>query len=281
MNKVLIVAETGINHNGKVGLLKQMIDAAWLAGVDFIKFQKYKTDEFIKPDNQDYDMFKACEFSDENWLEIIRYCDKSHVSYFFTPQNKTDLDFLIKYTQLEMIKIGSDDLTNIELIEYCAIRQKPMIISTGMAYKDEIEEAKRACYRTRNFDLMLLHCTSSYPTMPEDVNMRKLGQLRDYAVQAVKVGYSDHTQGYEAALMAVSLGASMIEKHFTLDNRLYGPDHWFSANPKEMEQLVYSIRKIELMFGSSELKPTDEELKMRKRARRKKNEKGEYFRESV
>jgi sialic acid synthase SpsE len=132
MQNVLIVAEMSINHNGDMNLFKAMIDSAWSCGIDFIKFQKYKTDEFMLPDNQHYRMFKDCELTDNEWLEIIKYCDDSHISYFFTPQNKTDLDFLEKFTKLTKIKIGSDDLTNLELIEYCAKRQRPMVISTGI-----------------------------------------------------------------------------------------------------------------------------------------------------
>lgn len=275
---MLIVAEMGLNHNGNTNLLKRMIDSAWLCGVDFIKFQKYKTHEFMSWDNQHFKMFKDCELTDNEWLEIVNYCEAKHISYFFTPQNKTDLDFLEKFTRLTKIKIGSDDLTNLELIEYCASRHRPMILSTGMSTEQEIEAAVNASTKMGNCDITLLHCTSTYPTTPQEVNMLKMQALSKYAD---RVGYSDHTVGNTAALMAASMGAVMIEKHYTLSHSAPGPDQWFSADQDEMRRLVSAIRSIEIMFGSAKLEPTEQELVMRKVARRTKNKEGVYLRATL
>lgn len=278
---VFIIAEVGINHNGDVIIAKKMIDEAKKAGADCVKFQTFKAEEFISDSTQTYTyksqgkeitesmfkMFQRYEFSEHEWKEVIDYCKLKDIIFSSTAQNKSDLDFLLSITDLPFIKVGSDDLTNLELMEYYANKQKTMIISAGMAYAYEIEDAVRVIRETGNNDITVLHCISSYPTEAQDVNLKKIPIIRD--AFGVKVGFSDHTMGSAAAVGSVCFGATIIEKHFTLDNNMAGPDHWFSINPKELKQYIDDIRFIEKALGNSKLNPTENELNVRKVARRK------------
>jgi len=275
-----VVAEIGINHNGEVSLAKKMIDAAKECGVDAVKFQKFKAEEFVSDPKQTYtyqsqgknvtesmlEMFKRYEFSEENWIEIFDYCKSKGIICFATAQNPSDLDFLLKITELPVIKVGSDDLTNLELLEYYASKNRPMIISAGMAYISEIEDAVAVIRENGKSDLAVLHCVSSYPAETQEVNLRKMLTIKQ--TFDVIVGFSDHTVGTIAATAAVALGAKMIEKHFTLDKNLAGPDHWFSSDGNQLSELIQAIRCVEDMLGSYEVKPTPKEEEMRKIARR-------------
>lgn len=275
-----IIAEIGINHNGDLSLMKQTIDKVKECGVNAVKFQVFKTEEFISDktatytyqlENKDftesmYEMFKRYEFTIDEWKQIFDYCEKKDIERFITPQNPSDLDFILSFTNLPAIKVGSDDLTNLELLAYYATKKKPLIISAGMAYISEIEDAVNVIRKAGNDNLAVLHCVSSYPAESVEVNLRKIITIRD--AFNVVVGFSDHTIGPFSAIGAVALGASIIEKHFTTDKELPGPDHWFSANPKEMKELVSAVRFIEEALGSQEIKPTLKELEMRKIARR-------------
>lgn len=277
---IFIIAEAGINHNGDLGIAKKMIDEAKNAGVDCVKFQTFKAEEFVSDPTQTYtytsqgkeitesmlEMFKRYEFNKEEWQEIIAYCAKKEIVFSSTAQNPSDLDFLLSLTELPFIKVGSDDLTNLELLKYYASKQKPMIISAGMAYADEIEDAVMSIREMKNEDITVLHCVSSYPADAEEVNLKKIPVIRD--TFSVKVGFSDHTLGSTAAIGAVCFGAQVIEKHFTLDTAMAGPDHWFSITPIELKKYVDDIRAIEKAIGTSELVPTLKELEMRKIARR-------------
>jgi len=278
---VFIIAEVGINHNGDINIAKQMVDAAKDCGVDCVKFQTFRADEFVSDPTQTYtyksqgkdvtesmlEMFKRYEFNDSDWIEIIKYCKQKDIVFCSTAQNPSDLDYLFTMTDLPFIKVGSDDLTNLELMKYYASKQKPMIISAGMAYASEIEDAVRAIQEIGNNDITVLHCVSSYPTQSHEVNLKKIPTIKD--VFGVKVGFSDHTIGSSAAVGSVCFGATIIEKHFTLDNDMAGPDHWFSITPKKLKQYVDDIRFVEKSIGSSILKPTKKELDMREIARRK------------
>jgi N-acetylneuraminate synthase/N,N'-diacetyllegionaminate synthase len=275
-----IVAEAGINHNGDIDLAKEMITEAKKCGVDAVKFQVFKAEEFVSDTNSTYtyksqgklvtepmlEMFKRYEFGVNEWKEIFEYCKNKNIEFFATPQNPSNLDFILSIVDMPVIKVGSDDLTNLELLEYYAKKNKPLIISAGMAYISEIEDAVNAIRNTGNKDLIVLHCISSYPADAEEVNLRKMLTIKQ--AFDVVVGFSDHTIGCTAAIGAVVLGAKVIEKHFTLDKNLPGPDHWFSANPDEMRELVNEIRVIERALGSSIVEPTPKELEMRKIARR-------------
>jgi sialic acid synthase SpsE len=278
---IFVIAEVGINHNGDINIAKQMIDEAKKAGADCVKFQTFKAEEFVSDIEQTYtyksqgkeitesmlEMFKRYEFSEVEWKEIIDYCKLKDIIFSSTAQNKLDLDFLLSITNLPFIKVGSDDLTNLEQMKYYASKQKPMIISAGMAYAYEIEDAVRSIQEMGNDDITVLHCISSYPTEAQDVNLKKIPIIRD--AFGVKVGFSDHTIGSAAAVGSVCFGATVIEKHFTLDNNMSGPDHCFSINPKELKRYIDDIRFIENALGNSVIKPTLKEIEMRKIARRK------------
>lgn len=272
---VYIVAEIGINHNGDVKLAKQMIDAAIDCGVDAIKMQIFKAEEFISDLNSTYtyfsqgknitesmfQMFKRYEFDEKELSEIFNYCSGKKIDFFATPQNPSDLDFLLSCVDVPVIKVGSDDLTNLELLDYYARKGKPLIISAGMAHISEIEDAVNTIHGTGNCDLIILHCISTYPTDAEDVHLRKMLTIR--STFNVIIGFSDHTVGSTAAIGAATLGACVIEKHFTLDKNLPGPDHWFSADPVELKNLVNGIRFIEQAMGNTTIQPTQKELEMR------------------
>jgi sialic acid synthase SpsE len=211
-------------------------------------------------------MFKRCEFKSEDWIEIFKYCEKKRTIFFATAQNASDLDFLLANTDMPLIKVGSDDLTNLELLSYYASKQKPMIISAGMAYLSEIEDAVIAIREQKNNNIAVLHCVASYPADVEELNLRKMITIKNKF--DVVAGFSDHSMCNTAAAAATALGASIIEKHFTLDKNLPGPDHWFSADVKGFAEMVSSVRYVERALGSEVLEPTQKELDMRKIARR-------------
>lgn len=273
---VFIIAEVGINHNGDINLAKKMIDEAKKAGADCVKFQTFKASEFVSDPEQTYTyksqgkeitesmlkMFKRYEFKKEEWVEIVNYCKEKEIVFNSTAQNLSDLEFLQEITKLPFLKVGSDDLTNLELMRNYALSNLPMIISAGMAYAYEIEDAIRTIKEVGNNDITVLHCISSYPTEASEVNLRKIPVIRD--AFNVKVGFSDHTIGSAAAVGSVCFGVTVIEKHFTLGNNMVGPDHWFSINPKELTKYIQDIRFMEKALGNSELKPTVKEIKMRK-----------------
>lgn len=277
---VYIIAEIGINHNGDLQLAKEMIDAARDCGVDAVKFQIFRAEEFVSDPMTMYTycsqgkevtesmvgMFNRYEFDEHEWKELFKYCAEKNIDCFATPQNPSDLDFLLSIADVPVIKVGSDDLTNLDLLDYYARIGKPLIISAGMAYLSEIEDAVNTIHRAGNYNLAVLHCISSYPTDAEDVHLNKILTIRD--VFDVVVGFSDHTWGSTAAIGAVALGAVIIEKHFTLDKNLPGPDHIFSSDPKELKSLVDSIRFIETARGERLIRPTQKECEMRKIARR-------------
>ena len=275
-----IVAEAGINHNGDIDLALKMIDVAIEAGVDAIKFQTFKAEEFCGDPNQMFtytsqgervtesmmDMFSRYEFSADQWVEIRKYCDQVGILFFSTPQNVTDLELLLEIG-ISAIKVGSDDLTNIPLLKQYALSGLPMIISSGMADIADCHNALDAIGAFDGHQTILCLCTSEYPTPPEDVNLRKLKTLKS-AFPGVVMGFSDHTKGALASSLAVTLGACFFEKHFTLDQSLAGPDHWFSENPISLNVWCESIRQSSVMMGSSIVRPTKAELKMRTLARR-------------
>lgn len=281
MTRVFVIAEVGINHNGDLETAKKMILAAKKCGADCVKFQTFKASEFVSDASQTYtyksqgkevtesmlEMFERYEFSAASWKEIVSFCKEQKIEFCSTAQNLSDLAFLFSITDLPFIKVGSDDLTNIPMLKEYAKHHKPMIISAGMAYASEIEDAVSAIRSVGNDDITVLHCVSSYPTPADAVNLRKIPVIRD--AFGVQVGYSDHTVGHTAAVGAVCLGATVIEKHFTLDKNLPGPDHWFSSDVEEFQSYVLAIREIEKSLGSSILQPTTAELDMRNIARRK------------
>ena len=279
-NSPFIIAEAGINHNGNVERAIEMVRAAKNADVTAIKFQTFKAREFISDSSLTYtymsqgksitesqlDLFKRCELSHDDFYKIKKTCDDEKIIFLSTPQNKSDLDFLLELG-ISAIKIGSDDFTNIPLLKYYSKTKLPIIISCGMATLKEIEETLTAIGALDGYPTALLLTTSEYPTPPQNVNLQKLRTLSE-KFPGIPLGYSDHTQGNLASSIAISFGASIFEKHFTLDNSLPGPDHWFSSNPSNLKVWSDSIKTSYQMMGSSEILPTESEIKMKTIARR-------------
>ena len=266
-----IVAEIGINHGGNIKLAFRMIDAAKKSGADAVKFQNYRTEDFIRDRNIKYNyiskgkkitetqyaMFKRCEISFQDLKKIKAYCDRKKIIFFSTP---TSIETLmeLKRVRSPIIKNGSDFLTNLELISAMAKSKKPTVISCGMASIEEINEAIKSYKMGGGKKLILLHCTSSYPTPIKDINLNRISEMKKLFNYII--GYSDHSEGYLAAVGAVTLGACFIEKHFTLSKKLNGPDHRFSSDPKEFSELVKAVRNAEAAMGKYEINPVESEL---------------------
>lgn len=258
---IYIIAELGINHNGLVSLAHQMIDEAKYAGVDAVKIQSYRTDDFLAPDHPDYDMFETCEI----WpylKELRDHAWKIGLAFGSTPTSTQGVAELASL-RCDFLKNGSDYLLRHDVIRLMADTAIHTIVSVGMATEDEIRAAATLLRRGRA-RYTLMHCTSSYPCPDKDANLLRIPKLRQFGPFA---GFSDHTEGLEASLAAVALGAEVIEKHFTLDNALVGPDHRFSLNPVEMLQFVRGIRRVEKMMGSSEFGPAVSEIEAREKWR--------------
>jgi N,N'-diacetyllegionaminate synthase len=273
-----IAAEIGINHNGDMDLALRSIEAAAAAGADGVKFQNYETADFLSDESLTYTyqsqgkevtesqwaMFKRCELT-ERQLETLRdHCNKLGVVFFSTPTSERGVDTLVRLDSM-LIKNGSDYLTNLELIRHMAATGRPTVLSTGMATVGEIDDAVSAYRGTAGASPILLHCTSSYPTLPQDVNLSRIPVLA--STFGCHVGFSDHSEGTAAAVGARVLGACFLEKHFTLDNNLPGPDHRFSCSPTEFRDLVQAVRSIEFCIGDQKLGPTEAELTARQNFR--------------
>jgi N,N'-diacetyllegionaminate synthase len=275
-----IVAEAGINHNGELSKALEMIKVAKDSGADAVKFQTFKADEFCGDKTQMFtyqsqgqmatesmfEMFQRFEFEYDEWKQIKKKCDDENILFLSTPQNRSDLDLLLEL-ELQAIKVGSDDFTNLPLLEDYSTTKLPMIVSCGMSDLAEVYQALDAIGTFEGYPTILLLCTSQYPTPPEDVNLLKLKTLTNTFPDLV-LGFSDHTKGSLASSLAVGFGAVFFEKHFTLDNNLAGPDHWFSENPESLKDWVDSIHQSYQMMGDSIVRPTSKELEMRKLARR-------------
>ncbi len=269
-----IVAEIGINFNGSIDLAKKTIDAALLSGADAVKFQNYKTEDFLIDRSltyaytsqgkniveSQYEMFKRNELTSKDLTELKKYCDTKKIIFFSTPTGTDTLKELVNL-KVALIKNSSDYLTNLPFIKEIAACNIPAVISTGMATLSEIDEAVRTYKEAGGNNLIVLHCTSSYPTPPEDVHLRKIPSLAT-AFDCL-VGFSDHSWGITAAMGAVTLGACLVEKHFTFDKNLPGPDHRFSSDPEEFKQLVEGIRMLEKSLGNSMIGPTASEKEPR------------------
>lgn len=259
MNKTFIIAEAGVNHNGSVEIAKKLVDAACEAGVDAVKFQSFKSEKIVtkgatKAEYQkkttgsgnQYEMLKKLEISYEEHIVLQKYCEEKGIMFISTPFDFESVNLLEKI-DIPLYKISSGDLTNTPFLRYIAKLNKPMIISTGMANLGEVEAAIETIKECGNGQISLLHCTSNYPTAYEDVNLNAMITLKN--AFKLPIGYSDHTIGIEVPIAAVAIGAEIIEKHFTLDKNMEGPDHKASLNPVELKQMVESIRNIEKVFG--------------------------------
>jgi N,N'-diacetyllegionaminate synthase len=262
---VYFVAEAGLNHNGKLDLAKKLITEAHKAGADAIKFQTYKTEEFVSKSNKYFKLFKNVELKQDDFTKLKNHAKKIGITFFSAPFDIESAKFL-KKINIPCFKIASSDLTNLPLIEFVAKTKKPIILSTGSSNINEISEAIKCCLKAKNKNIIILHCVASYPAQPEDVNLTAMKTLKEKF--GLTVGFSDNGDSTLVDLVAVSMGASVIEKHFTLDNKLPGPDHSFSINPKNLQRLITNIRQIETMKGNGLKIPTKSEIKGKKALRK-------------
>ncbi len=269
---VFIIAEAGVNHNGNIDLAKKLIDVAVDAGVDAVKFQTWKTEllvtkeakqaeyqtENTEIEESQFDMLKKLELSYFDFKELKTYCDLKKIMFLSTPDEIPSANFLVDLQ--DIFKIGSGEITNLPYLRHIGSLNKEIILSTGMANIGEIEDALDVLIKagTTKENITVLHANTMYPTPMEDVNLKAMvtiGNTFDIAY-----GYSDHTLGIEVDIAAVAMGASCIEKHFTLDNTMDGPDHKASLEPDELKAMVKAIRNIELALGSSIKKPSKSEI---------------------
>lgn len=273
-----LVAEIGINHNGDMALAHREIDAAADSGADAIKFQNYHTESFVADRSITYeyisqgktvvesqfDMFKRCELPPNALGDLRRHCEDRGVVFFSTPMDEEGVAELVR-ENVALLKNGSDCLGHLALVRSMARTGIPTVMSTGMATREDINDAVLAFREAGGRNLILVHCTSAYPTPSRDVNLRKIPALAE--AYKCLVGFSDHTEGIVAAAGAVTVGACFIEKHFTLDKALPGPDHHFSADPAEFRALVDAVRFVEAALGSDEIGFVSSEAANRRDAR--------------
>lgn len=266
---VFIIAEAGVNHNGKLNLALKLVDAAADTGADAVKFQTWKAEQVVtsggemagyqkknigKTESQ-LEMLKKIELNERFYGPIVERCKKRNILFLSTPHGHIEsADFLHKLG-VSAFKIGSGDLTNRPFLEHVAKFGKPMILGTGMATLAEVKDAMRWIKRVGNNKIVFLHCTTNYPCPLEEVNLKAM-QTMMKELPDVLVGYSDHTEGSIVSSMAVSLGACVIEKHLTLDKNMKGPDHKASSNPEELKNAIQAIRSIPVVMGSSVKQPT-------------------------
>lgn len=264
---VFIIAEAGVNHNGRLDLALRLVDAAAAAGADAVKFQTFKAEDVVTGKKQSQlAMLRTLELKDEYYAKIIKHCKKRGLIFLSTPHGGfSSVDWLQKL-KVPAFKFGSGDLTNLPLLHYAARFKKPMILGTGMATMAEVRAAIQTIKRAGNHKIIVLHTTTAYPCPPQDVNLRALQTM----VQKfdVLVGYSDHTLGIQAPIMAATLGVRVIEKHLTLDTALPGPDHKASLAVGEFKLMVRAIRQVPVMLGSAKKGPVKSEVPMLKNARK-------------
>lgn len=267
---VCIIAEAGVNHNGSFDFAKKMIDVAAECGVDYIKFQTFKSENLVtstaskadyqkentKNDDTQLSMLKKLELSQDDFKELSLYAKEKNIGFISTPFDLESLDFL-KTLNMDFWKVPSGEITNYPYLVRIAKSKMPVVMSTGMCELDEIKEALEVLRANGCNEIKLLHCNTMYPTPYDDVNLRAMETLKQEF--KVEVGYSDHTQGIEVPIAAVALGATVIEKHFTLDKSMEGPDHAASLDPAELKEMVKSIRNIEKALGTREKTVTESE----------------------
>ncbi len=283
MEKVIIIAEAGVNHNGDINLAKKLIDVAVEAGVDYVKFQTFKSESLVSKSAKKADyqientqdatenqlqMLKKLELSHEQHVELMAYCRQKNISFFSTAFDIESLIYL-KELGLTMVKIPSGEITNLPYLRKAAELFSKVIISTGMSTLEDIEKALNVFLSAgiKRETIYILHCNTEYPTPMEDVNLLAMLSIKNKF--NVEIGYSDHTLGIEVPTAAVALGAKVIEKHFTLDRSLPGPDQLASLEPLELRAMVASIRNIELAISGNGIKePSSSELKNMEIARK-------------
>ena len=270
-----IIAEAGVNHNGDVNIAKKLCLAAKEAGADVVKFQTWITEKIITQnveqaeyqkentgrDESQYEMLKALELSYDEFREVKVYCDEIGILFASTADEEDSLDFLVELG-IPFIKVGSGDVGNISYLRYIGLKKLPVILSTGMSTLADVEMSLQALRDGGATDITLLHCTTNYPCPYDAVNLKAMDTLKN--AFDLPVGYSDHTEGLEVPVAAVARGAGVIEKHFTLDRNMEGPDHKASMEPKVFKEMVQAIRHIETALGDGLKQPTKAEQQISK-----------------
>ena len=272
--KTIIIAEAGVNHNGDIDLAKKLVVEAAAAGVDLVKFQTFLANKIVsstapkaeyqkrttESGESQFEMIQKLELSRESHEVLIEECRRQGIGFFSTAFDPESFDMLLDLGCVDLIKIPSGEITNLPLLRYMTRLGKPVLLSTGMANLGEVEAAIQVIEAagTPRHLITILHCTTEYPTPMEDVNLRAMVSMKQ--AFGVAVGYSDHTPGTEVAIAAAALGATVIEKHFTLDRNLPGPDHKASLEPHELKAMVNAIRNIEVALGDGIKQPSCSEL---------------------
>lgn len=284
MNKVFIIAEAGVNHNGSVKIAKKLIDVAVDAGCDAVKFQTFKAENIITKTapkaryqvknsafhESQFEMLKRLELAFSDFEGLFSYCKRKNITFMSTSYDEESVDFLHKLG-MKIFKIPSGEITNKPLIQHIATKKKPIILSTGMSYLEEVKRAtgwinEKWVRLKKRPQLTLLHCVSNYPAKVEDVNLLAMKKLE--STLSLPVGFSDHTMRIEIPIAAVAIGAKVIEKHFTLSRDMDGPDHKASLEPGELRAMVKAIRTVEKAMGDGIKKPSESENEIRNRTRR-------------
>lgn len=277
--KTYVIAEAGVNHNGSIQLAKQLIEAARKAGADAIKFQSFKAERLVtqtaekaeyqkghSPSHEtQFEMIRKLELSEEGHQALIEHSRKLDIDFLSSPFDEQSADFLDRYG-VRQFKIPSGEITNHPFLLHVARKMKRMILSTGMSTLAEVDKALDIVYSTGNRDVVLLHCVTEYPAPVDQINLSAMLTMK-HAFK-VPIGYSDHTMGNEITIAAVALGAEVIEKHFTIDKNLEGPDHKASLEPEELKRMILSIRNVEKALGDGIKKPAFCELENLKVARK-------------
>jgi N,N'-diacetyllegionaminate synthase len=269
-----IIAEAGVNHNGSMESAKRLIDVAAKVGADYIKFQTFKAETLVTQtaekaeyqqgltgaDETQFEMIKNLELDRAAHEELIDYCKTKDIKFLSTAFDHDSIELLAKL-DIPLYKIPSGEITNLPYLRHIGKMEKPIIMSTGMSTLDEVHNALNILIESgaEKEQITILHCNTEYPTPMEDVNLKAMLTIRDKL--GVKIGYSDHTLGIEVAISAVAMGATVIEKHFTLDRNMPGPDHAASLEPEELKAMVTAIRNIEKAMGGGEKKPSSSETK--------------------
>ena len=272
---ICIIAEAGVNHNGDVEIAKKLCLAAKEAGADVVKFQTWITEKIITQnveqaeyqkentgrDESQYEMLKALELNYDEFRDVKAYCDEIGILFASTADEEDSLDFLVELG-IPFIKVGSGDVGNISYLRYIGSKKLPVILSTGMSTLADVEISLQALRDGGATDITLLHCTTNYPCPYDAVNLKAMDTLKH--AFGLPVGYSDHTEGLEVPVAAASIGAGVIEKHFTLDRNMEGPDHKASMEPKAFKEMVQAIRHIETALGNGMKQPTKAEQQISK-----------------
>lgn len=272
-----IIAEAGVNHNGQLDLALKLCDAAKEAGVDCVKFQTWQTEKIVTrkaekatyqsentndAEESQFDMLKKLELSYEDFRLVQEHCNKIGIDFLSTPDEEYSLAFLMNELHLPLIKIGSGEVTNIPYLRQMASYHKPIILSTGMSTLAQVAMAYDTLIAAGAPSVSLLHCTTNYPCPKNEVNLRAMQTMKE--AFKCPVGYSDHTMGTEIPIAAVAMGAEIIEKHFTLDRNMDGPDHKASLEPHELKYMVDCIRNIEVALGDGIKRPNPSEVEISK-----------------